>query len=104
MKRYKIQIRVFLICFVVVGLLNFVSFMGAAANDGGHSTKTTLLFEKLFLILGFPTMNLLAPVMRGDWGMPYLFFIGLFINAILYAFVVERLYIWIAMKRRIQTK
>ena len=76
--------------------------MGVAANDGGHATKTTLRLEKLFLILGFPTMNLLAPAMRGDWEMPYLFFIGLFVNALLYAFVIERLYSWIAMRRQIK--
>jgi hypothetical protein len=78
--------------------------MAVATNDVGHATKTTLLLEKLFLILGFPIMNLLAPVIRGDWGMPYLFFIGLFVNALLYAFVVERLYTWVAIKIRIQTK
>ena len=102
MKRYKIQIWVFIACVMVISLLILFSYMGVIANDEGHATKTTHLLEKLFSILAFPTLYLLAPMIRGDWGMPYLFFFGLFVNALLYAFVVERLYTWIAMKRRMQ--
>ena len=38
-------------------------------------------------------------MIRGDWGMPYLFFIGLFVNALLYALVIERIYTWMSMIR-----
>jgi len=102
MKRYKIQIRVFVVCAIVIYLLIILSYMGVMANEDGHATNTTRFLEKIFSILGFPTLYLLAPMIRGDWGMPYLFFIGLFVNALLYAIVVERIYSWIAMKRRLQ--
>jgi len=78
--------------------------MGVMANEDGHATNTTRFLEKLFSVLGFPTLYLLAPMIRGNWGMPYIFFIGLFVNALLYAIVVERLYYLIAIKRRIQQK
>jgi hypothetical protein len=102
MKRHKIQIWVFMVCVIVISLLILFSYMGVIANDEGHATKTTRLLENLFSILAFPTLNLLVPMIRSDWGMPYLFFIGLFVNALLYAWVVERLYTWIAMKRRVK--
>ena len=89
---------------MAVCLFIFVSFLGAAANDEGHSTKATLLLEKLFLILRFPTIDLMLPKLWGGWAAPYLFFMGLFVNAILYAFLTERLYTWVFTKRRIQTK
>jgi hypothetical protein len=97
MKHYKVKIWVFLVCLIVVCLLIFFSYMGVIANDEGHATKTSLLLEKLFLIFGFPILNLLTPMIRGDWGMPYLIFIGRFVNALLYALVIERIYTWISI-------
>jgi phosphatidylglycerophosphate synthase len=104
MKRKKINIPVFLGCLMVVCLLIFVSFLGVAANDEGHATTATLLLERLFLILRFPTIALMLLFLREGWAVPYLFFVGLFVNAVLYAFLIERLYTWVSIKRRIQTK
>ena len=100
MKRYKIQFWVFLVCLIVVSLLILFSYLGVVANDEGHATKTTLLLEKLFSILSFPTVNLISPLLKAGWGVPYILLIGLSVNALLYAFLIERIYSWISKKRK----
>jgi hypothetical protein len=57
MKRYKIQVWMFLGCLTVVCLLMYFSYVGVIANDEGHGTSSTHFLEQLFSTLAFPTLK-----------------------------------------------
>jgi len=98
MKRRKIDIRVFLVALTTVCFLIFISFLGVAANDAGNTTTATLVLERLFTILRFPTHTLISLFYVEGRAFPYLFLMGLFVNAILYAYLIERFYTWISRR------
>jgi hypothetical protein len=77
--------------------LTFIALVGTAAVDEGTEEDGFLgmiafLFSKLFDVVRFPSHTLFFDWMNGS-----MFFIGLFINCILYAFAIERL---ISMKKQ----
>jgi hypothetical protein len=104
MKGRKINIPVLLVFLGLVCLLVVISFLAVVENSEGHATSTTLLMEKLFMVLRFPILTLMLPFIREGWALPYLIFMALFVNAILYALLIERLCTWIFGKRRRQAK
>jgi hypothetical protein len=98
MKQRKINVPIFLAWLITICFLMFFSFLASMANDEGHATTTTLLFEKLFLILRFPAITIMMPFLNEGRAVPYLLFMGLFLNAILYAFLAERCCAWIFVR------
>jgi hypothetical protein len=71
--------------------LTFIAFVGAAAVDEGTEGDGFLgiiafLFSKVFDVFRFPSHTLFFDWMNGS-----MFFIGLFVNCILYGFAIERL-------------
>ena len=91
MKFEKFKILTFLIATIICGVLTFTTLIATVAVDEGTegvgiSGIITLITSKLFYIFRFPTHTFSLYFMNGSR-----FFIGLFINCILYAFVTERL-------------
>jgi len=82
---------VFFISAVVVGILTFVSFLAAFGEDEGDRLNLFWLpFAKLYYILRFPTHTLFFNFFVTEGGLRFYF--GLFINTIIYAFLIERLF------------
>lgn len=75
-----------------VGIFLFFSFLTAWQIDEGRTSSEvgtiTSAFAKLFSMLRFPTHTLFWNFFSSS---TFLFFLGLFINCILYAFIIERI-------------
>ncbi len=87
----KFNIRTFIMATINCLGLTFIAFVGAAAVDEGTEGDGFLgiiafLFSKVFDVLRFPSHTLFFDWMNGS-----MFFIGLFVNCILYGFAIERL-------------
>jgi hypothetical protein len=74
------------------GVLLIPSYLAAWAMDEGHASTGGIwfYFEKLFLVLRFPTHTFFWPLVdyTGGWFFP----VGLTLNGILYGLLVERLF------------
>jgi len=91
MSHRKFKIHTFIKATIMCSVLTFITLVGAAAVDEGTSGTgifyvAALVLSKLFYVFRFPTHTFLFNLMNGS-----MFFIGLFINCILYGFLTERL-------------
>ncbi len=91
MKFGKFNIRTFIMATINCLGLTFIALVGTAAVDEGTEGNgflgmIALLFSKVFNVVRFPSHTLFFDWMNGS-----LFFVGLFINCILYGFAIERL-------------
>ena len=88
----KFNLIIFLISVIVIGVLTIVSFIAAFGVDEGNKLNTGwLFFSKLFYVLRFPTHTLFWGFLTRHEG-PAIFLIGLFINCIFYALLIERIF------------
>lgn len=81
----------------LIGLLTFAAFLFAAAEDEGTGSVNgfSLIAAKLFYIFRFPTHTILWETFSNGGGV---FFLGLFINSLLYGFLIERIVAIIKLK------
>jgi hypothetical protein len=91
MKFGKFNLRTLIMATINCFGLTFIALLGAVAVDEGTEGKgvlglISLIFSKVFNVLRFPSHTLFFDWMNGS-----LFFVGLFINCILYGFAIERL-------------
>ncbi len=91
MRTMKFKILTFIIATIICCVLTFITLAGAGAIDEGTEGTgilgaTALILSKLFYVFRFPTHTFFFDLMDGS-----IFFIGLFINCLLYGFVTERL-------------
>jgi len=72
-----------------------------AADDGG-SNAITLPLKYIFIILNFPILF----VIGGDLILKYpiIEILGLSINILIYAFLIERLHSWLVNKKKARAK
>jgi hypothetical protein len=79
----------FIILSVVIGLLLIPSFLAAWADDEGTLGANAFLnvLANTFYVLRFPTHSLLWTIFSSN---SFLFLLGLFINCLFYAFILER--------------
>ncbi len=97
MKKFKPI--VFFLSMLAVGLLTLISFTAAAGEDEGNRLNWFwFFFAKLYYILRFPTHTLLFNFFVNGW---FRFLLGLFINSIIYGFLVERLFSLFRKKSKI---
>jgi hypothetical protein len=88
----KFNLVIFLISVIVIGVLTFVSFLAAFAIDEGNKLNMIwLFFSKLFYVLRFPTHTLFWAFLTRHEG-PTIYLMGLFINCIFYALLIERIF------------
>ena len=99
MKIYRINRRTFLVSLLSVSFVIFVLFIVALADYKKQTIGVSVGFQTILSMISFPAIHVSMPVIRGGWGMPYIIFFLLFVNALLYALVVERLYTWVSVKR-----
>lgn len=87
----KFKILTFIKATSVCCALTFITLVGAGAVEEGTEGSgiwgvTALILSKAFYFFRFPTHTFFFDLLDGS-----MFFIGLFINCILYGFVAERL-------------
>ncbi len=91
MSHRKFKIHTFINATIICCVLAFITLVGAVAVDEGTAGTgifyfAALVLSKLFYVFRFPTHTLLFNLMNGS-----MFFIGLFINCILFGILTERL-------------
>lgn len=88
MKISKFFFKTFFIATTICGVLTFVTLIAAAARDEGTGGDGIIVktLEKLFYIFRFPTHTLFFRFMNGS-----VFFVGLFINCLIYGLAFERI-------------
>ena len=92
----------FIFAWTIVGFLTFLSFIAFAAFDEGTigTNPIWIVLAKSFYIFRFPFHNIFWPLMiKNDFNFSKFFFLGLFLNSLLYALLVERLLYLIKRKR-----
>ena len=89
----KINIKTFLVVILLLIVLTIASFFGTvvAADDGG-SNFITVPLQYIFIVLGFPMIFAIGPSLILKF--PELEIVGLAIDIVVYAFLIERLYSW----------
>jgi hypothetical protein len=89
--KIKINLKTFLVVILLLIVFTFVSFFGAvvAADDGG-SNFITVPLQYIFIVLSFPMIFAIGP--SAILKFPELEIIGLAIDIVVYAFLIERLY------------
>ena len=90
MRLGKFKMLTFVIATIICCVLTFITLVGAGAVDEGTEGNgilgaIALVLSKLFYIFRFPTHTFFFDFMNGSN-----FFIGLFINSIVYGFFTER--------------
>jgi hypothetical protein len=91
MRLGKFKILIFIFATIICCFLTFITLVGAGAVEEGTEERGILgafsiLLLKLFYVFRFPTNALFFEFMDSS-----IFFIGLFINCIIYGFVTERI-------------
>ena len=92
----------FIFAWTIVGFLTFLSFIAFAAFDEGTigTNPIWIVLAKSFYIFRFPFHNIFWPLMiKNDFNFSKFFFLGLFLNSLLYALLVERLLYLIKRKK-----
>jgi len=99
----KINVKTLLLAAVFLIVLTIVSFFGAvvAADDGG-SNAITLPLKYIFVILNFPVLPVIGMSLIEQY--PAIEILGLAVNIVIYAFLIERLYTWLAKKERLKRR
>jgi hypothetical protein len=94
----NIKLKVLIPAFLVIGLLTILTLFSAWANEEGTLGNNILEFlgAKLFNIFRFPTHVMFWNACDSS----ILFFLGLMINSLFYALIIERLiYLIIKVKK-----
>jgi hypothetical protein len=90
----KLNLKVFLISFLIVGILTALTYFSAHVESEGRleSNIVTMLFSSLFDFFRFPTHTIFGRLISnsGDLG-PFLFFGGLILNSAFYSLGIERI-------------
>jgi len=99
MKNIKINFLLFPLLTIFFWVLIFVTFIAAAAEDEGTNGTNVIgiILAKLFYIFRFPTHNLLWEFMTNDH--MSLYFPGLMLNGLFYAFITERIISFVSNKK-----
>ncbi len=76
----------FFILLSIIGIFSFISFLCAFGKDEGTLGTNLILnfFAACFYVFRFPSHVLFGDDMKGG-----VFFLGLIVNVVLYAFIVE---------------
>ena len=87
----KFNKKVFFITTIIIGILTFLSFWAAFFEDEGTLPENLfcIILAQLFYIFRFPTHTLFWSIIINAGVTVY--FIGLFINSLLYGFLTERI-------------
>jgi hypothetical protein len=93
------NVKTFVIAAILIFILTFLSFIAAGAVDEGTDGAgligvITYLFSILFYIFRFPTHSLFFEYMTGS-----IFYIGLLINCLFWALIIERIFRLIKSKK-----
>jgi hypothetical protein len=83
--------------------LTIISFFSAfAAGDDEGANFITLPLKYIYIILNFPAIPMIGTslILRH----PVIGFLGLGVNILIYAFLIERLHTWLVKKRKTRAK
>jgi hypothetical protein len=93
----------FTIWVIIYGFITFVTLCAAFAEDEGiiGTSLVLLILAKLFYLFRFPTHPLLWSIMAKSGSFePVMFFGGLILNCLFYAFLTERLFYFLKKRKR----
>lgn len=94
----KINFKILIPAIVVLIILTFLSFLCAWAEDEGTLGESLigLIGAKGFHVFRFPTHTILWGIVQDSF---LLYVLGLLINPVFYAFLIERIIYFIKIKR-----
>jgi hypothetical protein len=102
----KVNIKILLLAFIALIGLTIISFLGAivAADDGG-SNFITVPLNYIFIIFNFPILFVITVIDRPlIEKYPFIGYLGLAGNILMYSFLVEWIYRRRSYKRKAKEK
>jgi hypothetical protein len=99
----RINWKIIFLASVLLGALTIDSFLGAWSYDDGHHGRTETIQNAIFSVMRFPVHTLFWNFISKDSVIAIAYPLGLLVNVLFYAFLLERTFYILARIKRAKT-